>query len=296
MAILNSYFYKGQDLYSDGDVENDILEIVRQETDYLDVLFNDNRWPVLYHLSPERRNLLEWYPFKRNAALLEIGAGCGAMTGLFCEKAQRVVAVELSMRRAEIILNRYESIENLEIAAGNIMDMNFDAQFDYVTLIGVLEYVRGFVDSKTPYKDYFNKLDSLLIKGGTLIVAIENKFGLKYFSGAGEDHTGNLFENIEGYVTNKTHETFGKSEIIQLFNTYGFTDLEFYYPHPDYKLPGEIYSDERLPDIINVLSQAPNFDRERFLLFNEKLAYLNIIKNNHFDFFANSFLIFGRKN
>lgn len=93
---LNLEFYSGRDNYSDDDIEDDILNIVQRNDNVIDILADDARLPILYHLSPKRRNLLEWYPFRSEAALLEIGAGCGALTGLFCEKDSHVTAIELS--------------------------------------------------------------------------------------------------------------------------------------------------------------------------------------------------------
>ena len=57
--VLNLSFYKGKDLYSDGDIEDELLNIVQNNDDYMEILKNDNRWPILYHLSPIRENLLE---------------------------------------------------------------------------------------------------------------------------------------------------------------------------------------------------------------------------------------------
>ena len=94
--VLNLSFYKGEDLYSDGDIEDELLEIVQNNEDYIEVLKRDNRWPILYHLSPIRENLLEWYEYKKECSVLEIGAGCGAVSGVFCRKTSRVVGIELS--------------------------------------------------------------------------------------------------------------------------------------------------------------------------------------------------------
>ena len=100
MAKLITEYHHGADLYSDGAVEDELLALFKTGGDVSAVLRRDKRWPVLYHLSPERRNLLEWFPFKTDGKLLEIGAGYGALTGLFAEKAANVTAVELSARRS----------------------------------------------------------------------------------------------------------------------------------------------------------------------------------------------------
>lgn len=54
--------YEGKDVYSDGDIEDELLDLVRTKNE-MEILSNDNRWPVLYHLSPIRRNILSWFPF-----------------------------------------------------------------------------------------------------------------------------------------------------------------------------------------------------------------------------------------
>lgn len=289
---LNLEFYKGNDSYSDGDIENDILNIVKNNRDFTDILNTDNRWAVLYHLTPLRRNLLEWYDFDENADLLEIGAGCGALTNLFCEKVKQVTAVELSKRRAEIIWARTQDKENLEIIVGNLNDIKFKKKFDYITLIGVLEYAGLFTATENPYKDFLIKIKNLLNPGGTLIIAIENKFGIKYWAGAREDHSGRFFDSIENYPQNIGVKTFGKYELEKLIESSGFFDIQFYYPMPDYKIPIQIFSDEHLPAVGEIMYVSPNYDNDRLLLFDEKKALNNIIKNKQFEFFANSFLVF----
>ena len=190
MPTLNLQYYKEPDAYSDGTVEDELLKLVEKPQEFMAVLARDDRWPLLYHLSPERRNLLEWYPFRRDAALLEIGAGCGALTGLFAERVAQVTAVELSAKRSRIIERRYADRPNLEIMAGNFTDMTFDRSFDYVTLIGVLEYTRAFIQAPDPYGKLLSRIAAVLKPGGVLIVAVENRSGLKYFAGARDDDLG----------------------------------------------------------------------------------------------------------
>jgi 2-polyprenyl-3-methyl-5-hydroxy-6-metoxy-1,4-benzoquinol methylase len=293
-VTVNLEYYTGSDAYSDGDIEDEILAIVREKQDIAQLLYTETRWPILCHLSPLRRNLLEWYDFKPSGSVLEIGAGCGALTGLFCEKNAQVTAVELSRRRAEITAYRHSANNNLEIVVGNFNDMKFSQQFDYITLIGVLEYAAHFTNTAQPYIDFLKRIRQLLKPEGVLITAIENKFGLKYWAGAREDHTGKLFEGLEGYLNSDKVATFGKNELTELLAAAGFDIPQYYYPFPDYKLPRQIFSAEQLPKMGQLGGYAPNYDQERLTLFKENLVYDNIIKNQSFDFFANSYLVFCR--
>lgn len=289
---LNYQYYRGTDQYSDGDIEDTLLQIVRQNDSYEDVLARENEWALLYHLSPIRENLLEWYDFGEGKSLLEIGAGCGGITGLFCKKCDRVVAIDLSKRRSTINATRNRNFDNLEIMVGNFEDIQIEEKFDYVTLIGVLEYSIYYINSESPFVDMLKKAKSYLKPGGRLIVAIENKYGIKYWAGAREDHTGNLMDGIMGYSGVERVRTFSREGLEALLREAGFDSLEFYYPLPDYKLPTEIYSHKHLPKAYPFKYNTPNYDRDRLGLFDEGKAMDELIREGKFEMFANSFLVF----
>ena len=293
--VLNLSFYKGEDQYSDGDCDDELLEIVQNNEDYIEVLKRDNRWPIFYHLSPIRENLLEWYENKKEGSVLEIGAGCGAVSGVFCRKTSRVVGIELSKRRSMINAIRNAKYGNLEIMVGNFEDVQIDEKFDYVSLIGVLEYSPLYISSKTPFEDMIKKTKEFLKEDGKLIIAIENKMGLKYLAGATEDHTGVPFDGVNDYVGINHVKTLSKTELVKLLKDAGYENLEFYYPMPDYKMPTTIYSDKHLPSVGELRNVVNVFDRERYQTFNEEVVYDQLVKDGMFDYFANSFLVFASK-
>ena len=101
-VILNLSHYTGMDLYSDGKVEDELLEIVKNhpQADYQQLIEERASWPVLYHLSSLRENIVDWIPMDADAKVLEIGSGCGAITGALSRKAGEVVCVDLSKKRS----------------------------------------------------------------------------------------------------------------------------------------------------------------------------------------------------
>ncbi len=292
---MNYTFYSGTDTYSDGAIEDRILEIARSGRDVEEELTGGNDWAVLYHLSPIRENLLEWYDFGggngQKRSLLEIGSGCGAVTGLFCRKVNRVVAVDLSKKRSLINAARHRDADNLEIIVGNFEDIHIDEKFDFVTLVGVLEYSIYYINSDDPFVDMLKKAKSYLKPGGQLIIAIENKYGIKYWAGAPEDHTGKMFDGIMGYDGVDRVRTFSKTGLEKLLRDAGFENLAFYFPLPDYKMPTQIYSEKGIPSHYPIASNTPNYDRERMNLFNEEKAMNDLISEGLFEQFANSFLV-----
>ena len=66
-VILNLDYYSGKDLYSDGKVEDELLEIVKNysESEFSRIISDRANWPILYHLSPIRTNLIEWIDFRK---------------------------------------------------------------------------------------------------------------------------------------------------------------------------------------------------------------------------------------
>lgn len=288
---LNLEFYKGEDVYSDGDVENDLLDIVKRNDDYMEVLSKDNRWPILYHLSPQRENIMAISKISKTDDVLEIGSGCGAVTGAIAQRAKSVNCIELSKRRSTINAYKNKKYDNIEIFVGNFEDIELSKKYDVITLIGVFEYAKSYISSNTPYDDFLKKIKLALNENGRLYIAIENKFGLKYFAGCKEDHIGKEFEGIEGYVNSTSVQTFSRSELECIIKRNGFNKINFYYPFPDYKLPNVIFSDKRLPRYGEIERVIHNYDQERSRYFDESLAFNNLLNGDEFKIFSNSFLL-----
>lgn len=286
--------YTGRDLYVDGSEER-LLEIVQRYSheQYVEVIKEACSWSILYHLSNIRGNIVEWMPIKDTDNVLEIGAGCGAITGVLAKKAGNVDCIELSRQRSLINATRNKEFDNISIFVGNFQDIEKKLQrkYDYITLIGVLEYAESYIQGEKPYHAFISLLKKHLTPDGKVIIAIENKFGLKYWAGCREDHLGTYYCGLEGYPDTHSVRTFSRDELVKMAEKCGFADVSFYYPYPDYKLPLSIYSDEYLPKAGELTNNYRNFDGERMINFNESKVFDEIIKDGKFPFFSNSFLI-----
>lgn len=292
-VTLDLSAYSGRDLYSEGAVEDMLLQIVRTRApkEYNRVIAEKRSWNILYHLSHIRENIVDFLPITKNDNVLEVGAGCGAISGALARKAGHVTSIELSKRRSLInaVRNNYE---NLEIKVGNFQDIekNLQDRYDYILLIGVLEYSGLYIDDEYPFDRMLEILKGRLAEEGRIIAAIENKYGMKYFAGAREDHTGGYYDGIEGYRDTGRVRTFSKKELISLAERNGLY-TRFMYPYPDYKLPVSIYSDDRLPFKGELTETGFNFDTERLRLFSENEALDSAVESGMFGEFSNSFLV-----
>lgn len=297
---LNYDYYPGQDMYSDGNIEDVLLDIVknRSKCEYQQIIEDSKSWPILYHLSPIRGNIVDFLPITKEDRVLEIGAGCGAITQTLAQKAQSVTCVDLSAKRSLINAYRNQDCDNIEIYVGNFTDIepHLDTDYDYVCLIGVFEYGSSYISTKTPYEDFLRIILNHKKNNGRVVIAIENKFGLKYWAGCKEDHNGEFFSSLEGYPKGGSARTFTKNGLEKIFKKCGVSDYSFYYPYPDYKLPHTIFSDDRLPLKGELTDNLRNLDRDRMLLFNESFVFDEIIDEDEFSLFSNSYLaLIGEK-
>lgn len=297
---LDETFYPGEDLYCDGAVEEEILEIAKSYSplEFPEKIEEKKSWPVLYHLSELRENIVDWLPMNKKMKVLEVGSGCGAITGSLARKAGEVTCIDLSKQRSRINAYRHSDCDNVTIHVGNFQDIepHLPCDYDYVCLIGVFEYGQSYIGGDTPFEDFYRIIRKHVKKGGRLVIAIENKFGLKYWAGCREDHLGTFFSGIQDYPEGGGVRTFSRRGLERIIADYGDTEVTFYYPYPDYKFMTTLYSDDRLPKVGELSSNLRNFDRDRLLLFEEKKVFDALIREEMFPFYSNSYcVVIGEK-
>ena len=235
----------------------------------------------LYALSPQRENLLEWYPFRSEGMLLQIGSDFGALTGLYARKVSQVDVLDPSWANLEINRLRHEQqayYKKINYVQGVLAEYlsQTNGLYDYVVIIGDLEQ-EELSDEESAAQ--IQNAKALLKPDGELIVAVCNPFGVKYWAGAAKDD-----------------HSLSKSALIRQLSADGSgRDLEFYYPMPDYKLPGTIYSDAYLPREGDLTDIIAAYDFPEYPFFDMGAAYDQVVKDGRFDQYANSYLAIWRK-
>lgn len=260
-------------------------------------------WPSRYHLSPVRANLLR--PLVADIEgrdVLEIGAGCGAISRFLGEAGARsVVALEGSRQRARSTALRCADLPNVASVAESLQALRPEVSFDVVTLIGVLEYARIHFRTGAegdPVAHMLAAARARLRPGGVLIVAIENQLGLKYYAGYDEDHVATPFFGIEdGYAADGV-VTFGRRELAQRIADAGLPAQHWYFPFPDYKLPCMVATAGALDhpegcDLVPLLQASVPADPQApdVPLYSLAQAWAPVFRNGLAGDLANSFLI-----
>lgn len=209
-------------------------------------------------------NILNWYPFNKTQKVLEIGIKSEELTSFLKQKCSKV--------------QRVSKIDELE----NIME-----KFDIIILIEINNC------KKLTLKNLIRKLESFLEVNGKILLAVDNKFGLKFWNGNPENIFEKKFTSLIGYNNEPEKiETYTKKYIETILKEMGY-NTRFYYPLPDYKLPNVIFTDEQLPEYNNIDKYNPYFLEKSDIIFNELDVFREILKTNKemFTFFANSFLV-----
>jgi 2-polyprenyl-3-methyl-5-hydroxy-6-metoxy-1,4-benzoquinol methylase len=258
-----------------------------------------NWWPLCYHLSPARANIIRWLPaVNEGLRVLEVGAGCGAITSYLCRVPfiRHIVAVEGAPQRAELVRLRCRHAPHLDVVTANIEDYRPEEPFDVILLIGVLEYAGRYIAHSDAASHLLRLLTNWLRPDGRIVIAIENPIGHKYLAGYREDHYGVPFESVSGYPGYNGIRTFDKGLLQSKLENAGLPHQLWFYPFPDYKMPDVVLAEQcftepdfdwltllNLPTVDYSLRQRP--------LFNEREFLGMVARNASPSAFMNSFLV-----
>ena len=242
--------------YSDGQEEESILRETLEGA--ADLSWNSPEfgppypsWAQEYHLSPLRANLLRGLSLPEGIRVLEVGAGCGAVTRFLGDHGFQVDAVEGSTRRAALARARCADLDNVCIISADFHQLHLPKEgYDLVLFVGVLEYAQRFAPGGSSSRDAVIRMlanaTTALAPDGKIIIAIENRLGAKYLAGWPEDHLGTSWSGVAGYPAGAAAKsgirTFDKAEWEGIFGELSLKHRSFF-PLPDYKLPEAFVSD-----------------------------------------------------
>ena len=288
--------------YRDG-AEERVYDVIRDAADLSsmsdELAAQATSWAERYHLATARANLLRPFALPKDAVVLEIGAGCGAITRYLGEHCGWVDALEPVLSRARAARARVRDLDNVEVFVGSLGDLPADQDYDVVVVVGVLEYVgEGSADLRAQ-QAFLGQIEGVLRPGGSLLLAIENRLGVKYLAGAGEDHTGRVYDSVEGYPAGTIARTFSRSELTGLLESAGLAP-SFYCAFPDYKLPRAVLSDAlfaSVPQLAWRIPQFPSPDRvgRSSRALNEERLWRALVQDGLGPNFANSFVVVAQK-
>lgn len=188
--------------------------------------------------------------------VLDIGAGWGQLARPLATR-RHVTALEPVAERLAFIrasARQDNADRNLSYLEADYFDVEFAPQFAAICAIGVLEWVGAFQTAIAPQQrqiEFLRKTRRELAPEGELILAIENRLGLKYLLGCPDDHIGvpDIAQLPAALASARWKEatqhtlrsfTYSLDELRRLLLDAGFNRIDFFAAFPDYKLPAQI--------------------------------------------------------
>ncbi len=188
--------------------------------------------------------------------VLDVGAGWGQIARPLAA-SRPVVALEPVSERLGFIraAARQDGVDrNLAFVEAGYFETVFTSRFAAICAIGVLEWAgafQGATDPQERQREFLRKTRSELAEGGSLVLGIENRLGLKYLLGTPDDHIGvphiaslpaplakERWRQASGHDLRSF--TYSVSELSTLLQDAGYRRIEFFGAFPDYKLPAQI--------------------------------------------------------
>lgn len=219
------------------------------------------------------KGLLNWYDFKQNAAILYIGAEDDTLADVLIGSSLLLTCVSLEELCAE------EDIHKLT------------RSFDYIVCIEALE--------RHPHPEQILRtLRGVLKSDGTMLLGMNNRFGLRYFCGDRDYYTERSFDSVEGYrrAYSKKEDVFrgrcySRAELKVLLQNAGWQKFRFYSVLSNLQNPNFIYAEDYLPNEDLAIRVFPSYYYPNSVFLEEENLYGSLAQNGMFHEMANAYLI-----
>lgn len=234
-------------------------------------------YQFLYHLSEMRGNIVRWLPIKATDRVLELDAECGAITATLAKMSDNITAYSKNPTDAEILAERLSNCKNLCVYAG---DFNKS-----LAEIRSKEQAFDWIIVRKP--EYLVEALRSVAKGGRIIFISDNRMGMRNLAGVkaygeNEYYTG---------VTGKSESGFTFSGMLKLADMLGYNEPQMYYPYPDYRFTVNLYSEEHMPKVGELVLNDGSLYADRYKMFSEKDAFDAACEDGSFSCYSNSYLM-----
>ncbi|MBP3255730.1 MAG: hypothetical protein J6M60_04505 [Clostridia bacterium] len=189
-------------------------------------------------------NILTWYPFKDNSKILYLTTSDNEdiWSEYLSNISQQITIVKYNNEDSVKVNN----VDNKTFIEGKFDKVKIDDQYDYVILLGTLEYANEIFDGKNAAVKLLEFSKSKLNDNGKILLAFDNRLGVNYLVGRKSKHCEKIFDSTKNIFNNG--RLYSLSEITNILNECNFKYKRFYYPLPNYRYTNVIFTDKRLPE------------------------------------------------
>ena len=190
-----------------------------------------------------KENILIWYPFKKDTSILYL-------TSNDSEKVWEDYLIKISNNITIVKFNDKEKVKkskenNVEIIEGKYNKIKIDEEFDYVILLGTLEYANEIIDENDSAHKLIEFAKSKTKNDGKVLLAVDNRLGVNYLVGNKSNHCEKIYDSTKNKFAKG--KMYSRTELDSIIEKCNFKYKKFYYPLPNYKYPNVIYTDNKIP-------------------------------------------------
>lgn len=216
--------------------------------------------------------LLCWYDFKQDSRILYIGT-------------EDPYSVWLKEHTVQLIKIGFSQLQDTE------WQEQFRTYFDYAVCVEILE------SQQEPSK-LLEIIRKSLKPDGHMLLAMNNRLGIRYFCGDRDPYTDRNFDGIENYrrAYAKKEDAFNgrmyaKEELRRMLFTAGWEQFQFFSVFTDLQNPSFIYAEDYRPneDLANRI--FPTYYWPDTVFLEEEVLYQALIENGMFHQMSNAYLI-----
>jgi SAM-dependent methyltransferase len=227
-----------------------------------------------------------------------VGAGAGALSRYLGELGLEVVALEGRPSLAAVAAERCADLPDVEVVCGPVGELGDTEGFDVVLVCGVLEHAGAAGLGTAGPEELLDMVRNLCRPQGTLVLAIENRLGLKYLLGYADDHLGRPWIGLEGYPDHPGVQTWSRRELTASVAEAGFGHQGWLFPFPDHMLPTGVLTEAAYaePDVVRFVDQLVSnpivdYANAPELLTDDRAAHASLVAGGLGPDVANSFLV-----
>lgn len=243
---------------STGNLAKDVKDLDSSLEDYDTVQELENKYDEFGYEYCVDVGRFDWLSIGEleNKVVLDIGCGFGGASIYAAKRgAKAVYSIDGNLARLQFLGARAENegYDNIFPIHADAMDLHLDREsVDVCLMVGSLEWMGVLSDAHESPKEaqeaLLSQVNDIIVPGGDLFVAIENRYALQHFAGR-TPHTGEpAFSTIlprfiadviskvtgNGQYNILTHSYF---EYHRMLNEAGFQHRTFYLPLPSYQFP-----------------------------------------------------------
>lgn len=281
--------------------------------------------------SPGRMGGVASLNISKDDVILDAGCMWGAVTIPLARTGAKIFAIDQTEQSLLFLKRRKqdEGLTNLEIICADLNQQKLQEQFYTKVIVNdVLEWIpciddfeanssenkhqKGKKHSASPYemqKNFLKKMHDSLKEGGTLYLAIENRYNLSYFLGLPESHCNiRFFSILPRFAQDIVHSvlrgskfrnwTYSKTGLRNLLKRAGFKNIKISYAFPGHRNPVIVLNNLNLKEFYQY------FYHPYSSLLGDKLWFMKILirgmefifyKTLKLMFFSPSFVIHAEK-